>query len=134
MEENVTRINGRITINVDMSVKNVVCVKKIIFGILLHVVVKMKNIELVLWMIQWLSVMKLQSRKTKKEKTISTNFNKKNSTCKTQSFYILLVFLLITIVLLTALSIYCYFIKYRAKQKHSLPYHNTNNELKEVIY
>ena len=59
MEENVTRINGRITINVDMSVKNVVCVKKIIFGILLHVVVKMKNIELVLWMIQWLSVMKL---------------------------------------------------------------------------
>ena len=134
MEENVTRINGRITINVDMSVKNVVCVKKIIFGILLHVVVKMKNIELVLWMIQWLCVMKLQSRKTKKEKTISTNFNKKNSACKTQSFYILLVFLLITIVLLTALSIYCYFIKYRAKQKHSLPYHNTNNELKEVIY
>ena len=59
MEENVTRINGRITINVDMSVKNVVCVKKIIFGILLHVVVKMKNIELVLWMIQWLCVMKL---------------------------------------------------------------------------
>ena len=59
MEENVTRINGRITINVDMCVKNVVCVKKIIFGILLHVVVKMKNIELVLWMIQWLSVMKL---------------------------------------------------------------------------
>ena len=59
MEENVTRINGRITINVDMSVKNVVCVKKIIFGILLHVAVKMKNIELVLWMIQWLCVMKL---------------------------------------------------------------------------
>ena len=59
MEENVTRINGRITINVDMSVKNVVRVKKIIFGILLHVVVKMKNIELVLWMIQWLCVMKL---------------------------------------------------------------------------
>ena len=25
-------------------------------------------------------------------------------------------------------------IKYRAKQKHLLPFHNTNNELKEVMY
>ena len=31
MEENVTQINGGITINFDMSVKNVMCVKKIIF-------------------------------------------------------------------------------------------------------
>ena len=44
MEENVTQINGRITINVDMSVKKVMYVKKIIFGILLHLVVKMENI------------------------------------------------------------------------------------------
>ena len=44
MEENVIQINGRITINVDVSVKNIIYVKKIIFGILLHVVVKMKNI------------------------------------------------------------------------------------------
>ena len=40
MEENVTQINGGITI----SVKNVMHVKKIIFGILLYVVVKMENI------------------------------------------------------------------------------------------
>ena len=31
MEENVTQINGGITINFDMSVKNVMYVKKIIF-------------------------------------------------------------------------------------------------------
>ena len=44
-------------------------------------------------------------------KTIPTNFNEKMITCKTQSFYILLVFLLITITLLIAVSIYCYLIK-----------------------
>ena len=44
MEENVTHINGRITIYVDVNVKNIMYVKKIIFGILLHVVVKMENI------------------------------------------------------------------------------------------
>ena len=44
MVENVIEINGGITINVDASVKKVIYVKKIIFGILLHVVVKMKGI------------------------------------------------------------------------------------------
>ena len=44
--------------------------------------------------------------------TIPTNFNEKKVTCKTQNFYILLVFLLITIALLIAVSIYCYLIKY----------------------
>ena len=44
MEENVIQINGRITINVDVTVKNVMCVKKIIVGVLPHVVVKMENI------------------------------------------------------------------------------------------
>ena len=47
-----------------------------------------------------------------KIKTIPTNFNEKNTARKTQSFYILLVFLLITIALLTTVSIYCYLIKY----------------------
>ena len=55
-----------------------------------------------------------------------TNFNEKNITCKTQIFYFLLAFLLITIALLIAVSIYCYLIKYRAKQKHLLPFHDTN--------
>ena len=36
MEENVIQIKSEIMINVDSSVKNIVYVKKIIFGILLH--------------------------------------------------------------------------------------------------
>ena len=44
MEKNVIQINGEIMINVDVSVNNVMYVKKIMFGILLHVVVKMENI------------------------------------------------------------------------------------------
>ena len=44
MEKNVIQINGGIMINVYVSVKNVMYVKKIIFGILLHVVAKMENI------------------------------------------------------------------------------------------
>ena len=69
-----------------------------------------------------------------KTKTVLTNFNEKKATCKMQNFYILLAFLLITIALLKAVSIYCYLIKYRAKQKHLLPFRNTNNELREVLY
>ena len=42
MEKNAIQINRGITINVEISVKNVMYVKMIIFGILLHVVVKKK--------------------------------------------------------------------------------------------
>ena len=42
-------------------------------------------------------------------------------------FYILLVFLLITVALLIAVSIYCYLIKHQGK--HLSPFHNTNNKL-----
>ena len=44
-----------------------------------------------------------------------TNFNGKNISCKTQNFYILFAFLLITITLLIAVSIYCYLINYETK-------------------
>ena len=47
-----------------------------------------------------------------KIKTIPTNFNKKKAISKTQSFYILFAFLLITTALLIAVSVYCYLIKY----------------------
>ena len=67
-------------------------------------------------------------------KTVTTNFNEKNVICKTKNFYILLAFLLITIALLISVSIYCYLIKYKAKQKHLLPFYVTNNKLKEVLY
>ena len=42
--------------------------------------------------------------------------------------------LLITIVLLIAVSIYCYLMKYKAKQKHLLPVYMTKNVLKEILY
>ena len=63
-------------------------------------------------------------------KTIPKNFNEQKATCKTQNFYILLAFLLITVKLLLAASIYCYLIKYLAKEKYLLPFHVANNELK----
>ena len=44
MEEKVIQINGGITINVDVSAKNILYVKKNIFGILLDVVAKIVNI------------------------------------------------------------------------------------------
>ena len=66
-------------------------------------------------------------------KTATTNFNEKNAICKTKKFYILLAFLLITIALLVAVSIYCYLIKYKTKQKHLLMFHITNDKLK-IIY
>ena len=59
-------------------------------------------------------------------KTVPTSFNEKNITSKTQSFYILLAFLSITITLFIAVSIYCYLIKYRAKQKHLLQFQDTD--------
>ena len=44
MEENVIQIKGGITVNVDVSLRNDMYVKKVMFGILLHVAVKMENI------------------------------------------------------------------------------------------
>ena len=44
MEENVIQINGGITVNVDISVKNVMYVKNIFFGTLVYVDVKIENI------------------------------------------------------------------------------------------
>ena len=43
-EQNVSQINGAIMMNIDVSVKNMIYMKKIMFGILLHVIVKMENI------------------------------------------------------------------------------------------
>ena len=69
-----------------------------------------------------------------KTRTILINFNEKKAICKMQSFYILIAFLLTTIALLVTESIYCYLIKYEAKQKHLLPFHLINIELKQIIY
>ena len=42
--KNIIQINVGITINLDLSVKKMIYVKKIIFGILLHVILKTQNI------------------------------------------------------------------------------------------
>ena len=60
MVENVIQIKSRITINVGAIAKTpkiIMCTKKIIFGILLHVVAKMVNMQ-VLFPIQSLRVTK----------------------------------------------------------------------------
>ena len=71
---------------------------------------------------------------TEEKKNISNKFWWKNITCEKQNFYILLDFLLITIALLIAFSIYCYLIKYWGKQKPLTSFHITNNELREIWY
>ena len=63
MEVNVILINDGIMINVTMSVKDTNYVKKFKFGIVLHVIVKMENIQQILWMIQ-----KLQNNTVEKQK------------------------------------------------------------------
>ena len=50
------------------------------------------------------------------KKLIQTNFSEKKATCEMQNFYILLAFLLMTIALMIALSIYYYLIKYWTKK------------------
>ena len=85
MEEIVIQVKSGIMINVDVGVKNILYVKKIIFGILQHVVPKMVNINIkkVLLMTQLLCVMKLK----KKQKIFQQILMKKKNHVK-QNFYI----------------------------------------------
>ena len=62
-------------------------------------------------------------------KIVPTNFNEKKCLQNT-IVYILFAFSLIAIALVIAVSIYCFLIKYRAKQKHPLPFHIINYKLK----
>ena len=45
MEENVIEIKNGIMINLDVSVKNIIYVKNILFGILVYVFMKMVNTQ-----------------------------------------------------------------------------------------
>ena len=94
MEQNATQIKGGIILNVNMSVKNIIYKKKIMFGILVHVVVKTENIQQVLWMISTIACDEVIASYDDEIKAIPKNFNEKNITCKTskscKSFYILL--------------------------------------------
>ena len=86
MEESVIQVKSGIMINVAVGVKSILYVKKIIFGILQHVVPKMVNINIqkVLLVIQLLCVMKL-----KKQKIFQQILMKKKNHVK-QNFYIYL--------------------------------------------
>ena len=68
------------------------------------------------------------------KKYMTRKFNSKAVTCKMDNFYVLLIFLSITIFLLIIVSIYCYYyhIKHRSKQKQILPYQHSNNKLKDI--
>ena len=125
IEEGALQINSGIMINVNGSVKNVMYVKKIMFGILLHVIIKMET-----YLASIMDDSVIICAEIIETYDEETNFNEKKPTCKTQKFYILLAFLLVTVALLIAVSIYCYLIKYGGKQKHLLPFQFANNKLK----
>ena len=111
MEQNVIQINGGITINVNVSVKNMIYVKKNYISN--PVTCNCENGK-------YLASIMDDSAITCDEIIYAedTNFNGKNITFKTQKFYISLAFLLITIAILIAVTIYCYLIKYRVKHYH----------------
>ena len=129
MEKNLIQINGGIMMNVDVNVKNDMCVKKDYFRNPATC-----NCENGKYLGSIVDHSKITCDEIIESYDEETNFNEKKATCKTQNFYILLAFLLISIALLIAVSIYCCLIKYRPKQKHLLPFHNTNNELRTVLY
>ena len=127
MVKNVIHISGGITINVAVNVKkHHICEKDYVWN---PAICNFENGKF-LARIMDNSVIKCDKVIESYEeeiKTIPTNFNEKNVTRKTQSLYVLLAFLLITIALLITVSIYCYLIKYRVK--NLVPFYNTSNEL-----
>ena len=97
-------------------------VKKIIFGILPHVVVKMENIYQVLWIIQRLCVMRL-------------NFNEKKATCKTQNFYIFICIFINLHNINESCQYSLFSDKILNKTKTFITIFGfTNNNLKEILY
>ena len=105
-----------------MRVENVTYVKKIMFGILLHVVMEMIIYDSAIMCDESIESCDVdadtEAKSNGKTKTIRTNFNKKKATCK-MSYSI-------TIALLITVSIYCYLIKYWVKQK--IHFQFTNNK------
>ena len=118
MEENVIQNNTGIIINVGVSLK-----KHNICERLYHLVLynpatcNCENGKYLATIMDDSVVICDEAKESYDEETkpIPINFNEK--TYKTQSFYILLIFLLITIKLLKAVSIYCYLIKKSSKTK-----------------
>ena len=72
--------------------------------------------------------------KTKAIPTKSTSTKTVLTKCTSTNFYTLIAILLITIALLIAVSIYCFFTEYREKQKSLLPCRYIIIKLKETGY
>ena len=120
MGQSVIQINGRITINtyVNVDIWKRLCEKDYVWNPATFNCENRKYLASIMDKITCDKIIGVEE----------TNFDKKgNITCKTQNLYIILAFLLITISLLIAVSIYCYLRKkYKAKQKHLLPFNGTN--------
>ena len=99
IKQNLIQINGGIIVKIET-------VKNIMFGILLHIIVKRKYIGSIIYdsMIMCDETINSDDKKV--------NFNQKKSVCKIQNVYFLLDFLLMTIALWIAVIINCYSIKY----------------------
>ena len=111
------QINVGIKINVDVSVKTSVCEKDYIWNLSTCSCENGKYLASIMddSAIMCDEIIDAEAKSNDEEtKTMPTNFNEKNISCKIQKFNILLVFLLITIPLLS--------------------FHDTNNELKQVLY
>ena len=84
MEQNAIQING-ITINVHVSVKTIIYIKKNTFRILLHVIMKSENVKYLVSIMHDSVIMCCKVMKSYDEEveTVPTTFNEKNITCKT---------------------------------------------------
>ena len=118
---NLIQIKSGITINVDASAKFITYVKK--DYIQNSATCSCKNGKYLASITDYSAIMcdetiDAEAKSQNEEiKTVTKNFNEKNTICKTKKFYILLAFLLIIIALLIAVSVYCYLIKYNSTQK-----------------
>ena len=84
MEQNTIQIDG-IAINVHVSVKNIIYIKKNTFRILLHVTMKSENLKYLVSTMHDSVIMCYKVMKSYHEevKTVPTTFNEKNITCQT---------------------------------------------------
>ena len=113
MVENVTQINSETTAKVGVNVKvqkHIICAKRVIIGILVVVPVKM-----VICRKYYLVFSDYVLLSYKNNKNCPNNI--------TTNYIFIITFLLITIALFKAVSIYCHLIKYQAKK--NIYYHIT---------
>ena len=107
MVENVIQIKSGIVINVNVSVKNIIHMKKKDY-ICNHASSSCENGKYLANILNdsVITCDEIMESYNEETKSIPTNFNEKKIAGNTRIFYILLAFLLITIALLIAVSIY----------------------------